>query len=275
MSKKPLKGMKGAKATSPAPAASDTPERPVLDIPSGTGDLRALLDTLKDSNRPAEMRRNALQAMQAASFSSLDFNAIRTEYIAVLRQIARDVDHELRQRALGILAREHDGFAQQALLEGLQDPTKALVPPEKALQLLSYDPHAGAYPIARQMVESDADEPVKLEALRLLAGDPQSGSLIEKVLANKNESTPLRRMAASALQALNPDRLHALANKVILDKDEDHDVIATVLTALNHFGDAHAIANNKPLLRRVEQLQASSRAKLKAVAKEFVKKHSL
>jgi hypothetical protein len=53
---------------------------------------------------------------------------------------------------LGILAREKDGFAQQRLLEGLEDPEKALVPPEKAPQLLSYDVHAAAYPMARQIV---------------------------------------------------------------------------------------------------------------------------
>src|SRR5258705_13591202 len=54
-----------------------------------------------------------------------------------------------RQRVLGILMREKDGYAQTKLLEGLKNPGKSLLPPEKALQLLSYDIHAEAYSAAR------------------------------------------------------------------------------------------------------------------------------
>ena len=54
--------------------------------------------------------------------------------------------------------RDKDGFAQQKLLEGLKDPDKALVPPEKALQLLSYDVHAEAYPVAREIVNKPPNE---------------------------------------------------------------------------------------------------------------------
>ena len=35
--------------------------------------------------------------------------------------------------------------------------SKALVPPEKALQLLSYDVHAEAYPVAREIVKDAAE----------------------------------------------------------------------------------------------------------------------
>ena len=40
-------------------------------------------------------------------------------------------------------------IAQKKLLKGLKDPEKALVPPEKALQLLGNDMHSEAYAIAR------------------------------------------------------------------------------------------------------------------------------
>ena len=73
--------------------------------------------------------------------------------------------------ALGILMRDKDGFAQKKLLDGLKDPAKALVPPEKALQLLSYDVHADAYEVARDIVKKPPNDDAKREALRLLAAD--------------------------------------------------------------------------------------------------------
>ena len=119
--------------------------------------FQALLKVLRNTNEPIRVRLAALQALQAASFAVVQFESRRADYLATLRAVATDADPELRQRVLGLLAREKDGFAQQRLLEGLQQPEKALVPPEKALQLLSYDIHAEAYPVA----QNDREEPAK------------------------------------------------------------------------------------------------------------------
>ncbi len=99
------------------------------------------------------MRLAALQALQAASFSVLAFEACRGDYIATLRQVAEDRIRSCASACSGLLTREKDGYAQKKLLEGLHDPAKALVPPEKALQLLSYDVHADAYAVARAIVQ--------------------------------------------------------------------------------------------------------------------------
>ena len=114
--------------------------------------LQAVLNVLRNKNEPVEVRLAALQTLQAATFSVVAFESCRGDYMATLREVAEDPDPELRQRVLGLLAREKDGFAQKKLLEGLQNPEKALVPPEKALQLLSYDVHAEAYSVARDIV---------------------------------------------------------------------------------------------------------------------------
>src|SRR5262245_10628205 len=90
--------------------------------------LQAMLKVLRNKAEPIEVRLAALQALQAASFSVVAFEPCRGDYIATLREVADDPDAELRQRVLGLLAREKDGFAQQKLLEGLQDPAKALLP---------------------------------------------------------------------------------------------------------------------------------------------------
>src|SRR6476620_5970938 len=174
---------KTTKTSRKPPSRNSVPEggaqtQRVLDVPLAASELQPPLDTLRDRSQPVETRLEALQSIQAASFAIRDFDSIRPEYIAALRQAAEDQDPELRQRALGILARDHDGFAQEALLTGLRDPARALVKPDKALQLLNYDTHAGVYPLAREIMQTSDDESTRREALRVLAGDPASAPLL-------------------------------------------------------------------------------------------------
>src|SRR4051794_17285797 len=126
-------------------------------------DLQAMLAVLSNTSEPIAVRLAAFQALQAAAFSVLAFASNRAEYIATLRKLATDPDPELRQRVLGALMRDKDGYAQKKLLDGLKDPAKALVPPEKALQLLSYDVHADAYEAARDIVKKPPNDNAKRE----------------------------------------------------------------------------------------------------------------
>src|SRR5882762_5268328 len=72
--------------------------------------LQAMLSVLRNKDEPIEVRLATLQSLQAASFSVVAFESCRGDYIATLREVATDPDLELRQRVLGILAREKDGF---------------------------------------------------------------------------------------------------------------------------------------------------------------------
>lgn len=247
----------------------------VLEVPGDAAGLRQAIATLRNQQETLATRREAMQAIQAASFGNLEYDAVRSDYIAALREVSRDQELELRQSALGLLAREHDGFAQKALLDGLQTPDKALVPPEKALQLLGYDAHAAAYPLARQLLKSASSESVRREALRLLAGDPESAPLLQHVLDNKTEVPGIRRLAAAALHTLNPDKLQNWASKAVLDKSEHEDIVATCLTALHQFGDPKAIASNSPLQKRVAQLQTKAPAKVRTLARQFGEKYGI
>src|ERR1043166_5246675 len=176
-------------------------------------DMQAMLAVLGNADEPISVRLAALQALQAASFSVLAFASGRRDYVATLRKVATDPDPELRQRVLGTLMRDQDGFAQKKLLDGLKDPGKALLPPEKALQLLSYDIHADAYEIAREIVKKPPNENAKREALRLLAADTKAAPIFEKVLRDKKELRANRQIAAAALHSLNPDKFQQQARK--------------------------------------------------------------
>lgn len=235
--------------------------------------LQAVLNILSDPNEPLEVRLAALQTLQAASFSVLEFESCRGDYIATLRKLVDDPDPELRQRVLGTLAREKDGFVQKKLLEGLQKPEKALVPPEKALQLLSYDAHADAYSIARKIVEQPPNPEARQEALRLLAADASSAPVFEKILRDKGETTEARQVSAAALNAIKPDKLQEYARAIVLDDSEDDELQATSLTAIAQFGDQETVAQDEPLLARADELKNKASAKVKQGARQLLKKY--
>ena len=244
-----------------------------LAVCNSNRDLKAMLTVLRNKDEAIEVRLAVLQSLQAASFSVLAFESCRGDYIATLRKIADDPDPELRQRVLGLLAREKDGFAQKRLIEGLRNPDKALVPPEKALQLLSYDPHADAYSAAREIVKDSPNSDARREALRLLAADATAAPLFQKLLRDKNELPQVRQISASALHALKPETLQVEARKIVLDKADDDDIKATSLTALTHFGSDEAISKDETLLKSVERLRDSASKKVKQSARQFLSRH--
>ena len=247
-------------------------EAPLATIESDQS-LQASLEVLRDRKQPIKVRLAALQSLQAATFSVIEFEPYREDYFATLRELVDDPDDELRQRVLGILAREKDGYVQKRLLEGLQDPSKALVPPEKALQLLSYDVHAEAYPLAREIVNQPPNPEAKREALRLLSADASSAPVFEKLLRDKDEDRDIRQISAAALQAVKPKRFQEQARELLLDKNEFDDIQATALTALEQFGDEKAVAKDQTLLRRVGELGKGKSAKVKKTAKRFMTRY--
>jgi hypothetical protein len=237
------------------------------DVFSGT------LAILRDTSEPAAVRRAALRTLQASSFSVVAFNARRTNYLAALRGLSKDQDLEIRQSVLGILARERDGRTQQLLLEGLEDASQALLPPEKALQLLGYDVHSEAYPVARRIVKKPPNPAAKREALRLLGGDTGSTALFESVLRNKKEDAELRRIAATALQTLKPAALQEHARDIVLDDSDDDEVRATSLTVLSQFGDAAVIGRDDELRAKTSKLRSAGSSAVKRGAKAFFVKY--
>jgi HEAT repeat protein len=235
--------------------------------------MQAAIRVLSDKTEPAEVRMAALHALQAASFSIGAFESCRGDYRTALRKVAQDQNPELRQRALGLLARNKDGFAQKKLLEGLKDPNKALVPPEKALQLLSYDIHADAYNAAKDILANSPNAVARQEALRLLASDATAAPVFEKVMLDKNELRQNRQISAAALHAIDPAKMQEHARNIVLDSSDYDDIRATSLTALTQFGDKAAISGDKTLQDRVDQLKTDQSDKLKTTAQAFLRRY--
>jgi len=100
-------------------------------VREATKDLQAMLNVLRNEDEPVKVRLAALPSARCGGLSaSIAFASCRGDYLAACGKVATDPDPELRQRVLGLLMPvEKDGFAQTKLLEGFEEPDKALVPP--------------------------------------------------------------------------------------------------------------------------------------------------
>jgi hypothetical protein len=236
--------------------------------------LQAVLRVLRDTEEPSEVRLATMDTLATAAFSVIKFEPCRNDYIAALRDVSQDPDPQIRESALGLLVGEKDAYAQRKLVEGLKKHEKALVPPEKALQLLGSDIHAESYAVARDIVNKPPSELAKREALRLLAADAASAPLFEKLLRDKNERREIRQISASALHAINPGKLQAHARALLLDDSDYDDIRATSLTAVEQFGDPEAVAKDTELLKHVNRMSKAAPAKYKKTARQFLEKYS-
>jgi hypothetical protein len=171
------------------------------------------------------------------------------------------------------LAQEKDEYVQRRLIDGLQNPAVALVPPALALEFVGYDIHAEHYPLLRQIARVATEPAVRQQAVRLLSADAASRELLAQVLANKHEHAEVRAASAAALQALAPAEFARIAADVVLDDEESDHLRAASVSALEHFPAPVSTAENSDLIARIRQLQSIASGELKQAASSFVAKH--
>lgn len=218
--------------------------------------FRSALAIVTDPTVSTKMRSQALDAMVQAQFDPVKFAGIRSQFTTAMRKICDDPDAELRQRAFGIMARHQDRETQELLIQGLIAPEQAKLPPEKALQLLSNDPHAGAFDAARKILAAPPNEAAEQEAMRVLAADTDSIGMFEEVLRDVTAPIESRKIAATALNHLAPEKFISVARDVVISKDDDNEIRTLCLTALSHFGDVTALKEDTELHECVDELQS-------------------
>jgi hypothetical protein len=264
--------------SSAADGGANSHLREILRVPLADDNLGEnvshLLTVLRNAQESVPVRVAALQALRAAAFLAEKFTPYRVDYLNTLRQIARpDTPSELREGALEVLAAEKDHDAQALLRRGLREPQSALVPPTKALQLLSYDDHANIADLALDIFRATADLGVQEAALRVLATDPKSQDLFEQLLQDKKQPLSLRTLSATGLHFLNPQKFADVARKIVLDDSDSEDIRATCLGALAGAPDHHALQSDSGFLDRVRELSADSTLKnLSTAARRMIAK---
>jgi uncharacterized protein (UPF0147 family) len=241
------------------------------DIGNREESIDLLLELLKDKAQPREVRLAALQVLQMLAFVSPLFMSKRPEFLAALRSIVDDPDTKISQAAIEILALEKDEYVQRRLNEGLDDPSKALVSPEKAIQLLGQDVHAELYPRLREIVQNAPSPAAREEAVRVLAGDPESQELLVNLLRDKEEDLKIRTLSAVALQSLDPAEFTEQAKQIVIDDTEDESLRLTGLTGLTHFENQPSLIPDREFIESLERLRDESTSdQLKEAADRYL-----
>jgi hypothetical protein len=191
-----------------------------------------LIERLADDGEAVEVRSAAAATLKLASFHVRGLREHRADYLAALRAASKVDDPALRERVLGVLAREKDASTLRALEAGLRDPSRAVVDPEKALQLLSYDTKRDLRDLLHAIVKKPPSPAARLQALRNLAGDTSSKALFTKLVRDKKEDRDARLIAMSALQTLDPKGLAKIVTKLTGDDGETDEIRGAGLTAM-------------------------------------------
>jgi hypothetical protein len=240
-----------------------------------TADLDSLAAVVVDAEAASSVRRAALHQLLLAQFANPTFSKWKKKFISTLVKLMDDPSPEFAEAALGQLVKLKVPAAQTKLLNLLRSPAEAPISAAKALQLLRYDVHTDAYPIARGLaVDAKTDDQTRQAALRLLAADPEAAGLFEKLLKNKEEAPEVRRVCAAALNNLKPKAYQKFAQESVLDDHEHNAVRAQSLTALATLGDSGSFAGNDRLTDKVKELRASAPSAVKKAARQYLAKIS-
>ena len=236
--------------------------------------IKKVIGILEDDGKPGELRMAALEILEFIDISSALFVTYRPQFMAALRSALDDKDRHLRDSAIERLALEKDEYVQRRLLEGIQGQAKPLVGTTRAIQYLGYDIHAEHYPILQEIVQNPPSQAARMEAIRLLASDASSVQLLGEILRNKGERSEVRQISAASLHAIAPEEFENHAKQIVLDDDEDDDLRATVLTALEQFASPESVRQDPRLNEQVQRLNTSSSSRhLKKATKKFIAKH--
>jgi hypothetical protein len=231
-----------------------------------------LIGIVANRDEAVAVRIAAIDALQSMAFLVAVFAPHRPAYHEALRSSVTDPDPTIRRRSLGLLARAKDEYAERRLVEGLEHPSKALVPPVKAIQFLGYDVHTAYFPLMRRIVDKPPSAAARREAIRLLASDPKSHTTLERIMTDKGEQRATRQVSAVALQSAAPARFATVARSVALDPSDDVAVRATSLGALAS-GSVHSdTAAHRSFTRRVatELDRKETPAQLRKATRSFM-----
>jgi len=218
-----------------------------------TAEVDSLAAVVVDTEAASSVRRAALHQLLLAQFANPTFSKWQKRFITTLVKLMDDPKPEFAEAALGQLVKLKVLAAQTKLLTILRSSDNAPISAAKALQLLRYDVHADAYPIARELVDNaTTDDRTRQAALRLLAADPEAAGLFEKLLKSKEEAPEVRRVCAAALNNMKPKAYQKFAQESVLDDHEDNAVRVQSLTALAALGDSKLLAGNDELTDKVK-----------------------
>ncbi len=194
--------------------------------------IEELIQRLADPAEPDDVRLETLQQLRLLRFTDGSFHPHIPDYTVALRAASENGGGALQSQVLDTLCLQKDRPTQKRLIEGLEDPAQAFVPPEDALHYLSLDLHAGVYPIARQYAASPPNDVAQHAALKCLGADADSVDIFARILADPAEDLTARRLSSSCLSGLDPERYVEVARSIAGDTTDSPDMRTVALLGL-------------------------------------------
>jgi hypothetical protein len=236
--------------------------------------IRDCLSILQDKTDRIELRKGAFSVLKVFNFGSRLFASLRPEYMAILRSLLDDPDANLREMAAEELAKNKDEYVQRRLLNGLTGQQTPIVSEAKAIQLLGYDIHAEYYPVVRRLLQNpESDDVTKLEAIHVLANDPESKQLLVNLMLDKKQDKELRMSSAIAVRSGHPQDFTQIGKALVLDESENNDLRTVVLNALTLLPPAEkaVLHEDRRFLEKVSRLHTSTKSpELKKMSSRFL-----
>ncbi len=193
--------------------------------------VEQILLWLGNPETPPELRRACLEHASSLSFSSLGMGPFRDRIMATMRGLTRDADATYREAAFSALCAAGDGASQKLLLEGLENPERALVPPERAVAILALDLHGDFYPTLNRIMLQPPNQATRVACIRVLGGYAPARETIVGYLQDPESAEDVRLAAVAALHANAPERLAGYALPVVADENAPSKVRAYAISA--------------------------------------------
>lgn len=232
-----------------------------------------LIQKLGNAETPEMLKSAILSVLQASTFGSAPLSSRMPSYNQALRSVLETSNsEETRLRAAEYLALKKDEYVQRKLMDGLSNPEKGMVPPEVAIQLLSYDLHSEVYLVLRKIAANPPNLRTKKEALRNLTHDtnPESIGLLLKTFNDKAENEEVRHLCAVGLQSLDPKLLQESVKNALLDKSENVELQVALLNTLNYSANTTLTDEDLGFQRKLQNFaNASKSEKLKKTYQQY------
>jgi hypothetical protein len=166
--------------------------------------VTAMAAWVQDPKTPQLLRRASLLQLRQHWFT-LSVGPAREALLGTMRGLLRDPDIEVRRVGFGVLAAEGDDITQRLILEGLNDPQKALLQAPEAVPLLGLHLRADFYPTLYRLVLDPPDPVTRLESIRLVGGYPPAHDTLGTYVRDRRQPEDVRMAAAATLHANDPE----------------------------------------------------------------------
>jgi len=227
---------------------------------AGIEDVDTLIERTKDSKQAVKDRLEAIDAINRIAFDQQGFKDHNARYVKLLMELRSDHSSMVRRAAFERLSLSMDHGTRGMLQDSLSGDGETLVPHKMAATLLGMDDHASSRDVLRNAVENGEDA-VRQVAVRGLAADTKSASLLEQIATDQSEYPEMREAATLSLKVASPKRFAGLVQKLATDSAEDDRVRATAISSLAHSTEALKRASSKAFLSQLDEVSKKTQSR--------------